>query len=66
MAYDGYVFTEQVLRAMDGADDVIQCAYVKSTLTDAPFYASPGKFGKDGVEVVFPDLRIVTLPLSNF
>jgi malate dehydrogenase len=52
MAYAGYVFTEQVLRAMDGADDVIQCAYVESTLTDAPFFASPCKFGKDGVEEV--------------
>jgi malate dehydrogenase len=52
MAYAGYVFTEQVLRAMDGADDVVQCAYVESTLTDAPFFASPCKFGKDGVEEV--------------
>ncbi len=50
MAYAGYAFTEQVLKAMEGDESVIQCAYVESTLTDAPFFASPCKFGKDGVE----------------
>jgi malate dehydrogenase len=52
MAYAGYVFTENVLRAMDGADDVVQCAYVESSLTDAAYFASPCKFGKDGIEEV--------------
>jgi len=52
MAYAGFLFTEQVLKAMEGADDVVQCAFVESTLTDAPFFASPCKFGKDGVEEV--------------
>jgi malate dehydrogenase len=52
MAYAGYVFTENVLKAMDGADDVVQCAYVESSLTDAPYFASPCKFGKHGVEEV--------------
>jgi malate dehydrogenase len=52
MAYAGYVFTEQVLRAMNGADDVVQCAYVESTLTDAPYFSSPCKFGPDGVTEV--------------
>lgn len=52
MAYAGYLFTENVLKAMNGADDVVQCAYVESTLTDAPYFASPCKFGKDGVEEV--------------
>jgi malate dehydrogenase len=51
MAYAGYLFTEQMLKAMDGAD-VVQCAYVESTLTDSPYFASPCKFGKDGVEEV--------------
>lgn len=52
MAYAGYLFTEEVLRAMNGADDVVQCAYVESTLTDAPFFASPCKFGPEGVTEV--------------
>lgn len=52
MAYAGYLFTEQVLRAMNGADDVIQCAFVESTLTDAPYFSSPCKFGPEGVTEV--------------
>jgi malate dehydrogenase len=51
MAYAGYVFTEQVLKGMRG-EEVIQCAYVESTLTDAKYFASPCKFGPDGVEEV--------------
>ena len=52
MAYAGYLFTEQVLKAMEGEADVVQCAFVESSLTDAPFFASPCKFGKNGVEEV--------------
>lgn len=32
--------------------EVIQCAFVESTLTSAPFFASPCKFGPGGVEEV--------------
>lgn len=52
MAYAGYLFTEEVLRAMNGADDVVQCAFVESSLTDAPFFSSPCKFGPEGVTEV--------------
>lgn len=57
MAYAGYVFTENVLKAMAG-EDITQCAYVESTITDAPFFASPVKFGTNGVEEIlgFGDL----------
>jgi len=41
---------------------VTQCAYVESTLTDARFFASPCKFGKDGVEEVLP--LALPLPLA--
>lgn len=51
MAYAGYLFTENVLKAMDG-EEVTQCAFVESTLTDAPYFASPCKFGPDGVKEV--------------
>lgn len=51
MAYAGYLFTENVLKAMRG-EDVVQCAYVESSLTSAPFFASPCKFGPSGVEQV--------------
>jgi malate dehydrogenase len=51
MAYAGYLFTENVLRAMRG-EDVVQCAFVQSDVTDAPYFASPCKFGPAGVEQV--------------
>jgi malate dehydrogenase len=52
MAYAGYIFTENVLKAMDGDDSIVQCAYVESSLTDSPYFASPCKFGPNGVEEV--------------
>ena len=51
MAYAGYIFTENVLKAMNG-EDVVQCAFVESDITDAQYFASPCKFGKNGVEKV--------------
>jgi len=53
MAYAGYLFAENVLRAMDG-DDITMCSYVESTVTDAPFFSSPCKFGAGGVDEVMP------------
>ena len=52
MAYAGYLFTENVLKAMKGDEGIVQCAYVESELTDAKYFASPCKFGKNGVEEV--------------
>jgi len=53
MAYAGYLFTENVLKAMDG-EEVVQCAYVESTLTEAKYFASPCSFGPEGVKEVLP------------
>lgn len=53
MAYAGYIFTENVLKALRG-EEVTQCAFVESDLTEAEFFASPVKFGKDGVQEVLP------------
>jgi len=52
MAYAGYLFAENVVKAMKGDSNIVQCAYVESTLTDAPYFASPCKFGPNGVEEV--------------
>lgn len=52
MAYAGYLFTDKVLQAMNGAEDIVQCAYVESDITDASFFSSPCKFGPDGVSEV--------------
>ena len=51
--YAGYLFTEGVLKALKG-EPVTQCAYVESTITEAKFFASPCKFGPNGVEEVLP------------
>jgi len=52
MAYAGYIFTENVLKAIKGEEGIVQCAFVESELTDAPYFASPCRFGKNGVEEV--------------
>lgn len=52
MAYAGYVFTEQVLKGLRGEENIIQCAYVESSLTEAKYFASPCHFGPNGVEEV--------------
>jgi len=54
MAYAGYLFTENVIRGLNGEKDVVQCAYVESDITDADYFASPCRFGKNGVEEVLP------------
>jgi len=51
MAYAGYLFTENVLRAFNG-EDVTMCSFVESSVTSLPFFSSPCKFGPNGVEEV--------------
>lgn len=50
MAYAAARFAEACLRAMRGEAGVTQCAFVASTLTEHPFFASPLRLGKGGVE----------------
>lgn len=40
--------------ALDGDDDVYECSYVQSDLTDLPFFASRVKIGRKGVEAFIP------------
>merc|ERR1712224_883956 len=51
MAYAGYVFAENVLKAKRG-EDIVMCSYVESSVTDAAYFSSPRKFGANGVEKV--------------
>ena len=51
MAYAGFLFTEGLIKGMKG-EDVTMCAYVESTITEASFFASPVKFGPEGVKEV--------------
>lgn len=52
MAYAGFVFAENVVKALKGEKGIEMCAYVESDVTDAEFFASPCVFGTDGVEEV--------------
>lgn len=52
MAYAGWRFATAVMRGMAGEKDVIECAYVASTLTSVSFFASPVHLSKNGIEKV--------------
>lgn len=53
MAYAGAMFGDAVLRGLDGAPDVVECSYVESTITDAPYFSSKVKIGPNGCEEVY-------------
>lgn len=54
MAYAGATFVNSLLRGIAGQDGLIECAFVASKLTDAPFFASPLELGKDGIKRYIP------------
>jgi len=48
-----FLFAKQVLRALDGEKDIVECSFVESKLiSDTPFFASPVRLGKQGIEEV--------------
>ena len=53
MAYAGALFADACLRGLNGDSDVVECAYVASTVTELPFFASKVKLGPKGVETVY-------------
>lgn len=54
MAYAAARFADSCLRAMAGEAGIVECAYVASRLTDSPFFASPVRLGRAGIEEVPP------------
>lgn len=55
MAYAAAVFTNSLLRALNGEKGVKECAYVDSPLykdQGVEFFATPVSLGKDGVEEI--------------
>ncbi len=48
MAYAAARFTDSLIRAMNGKD-VVECAYVASDITEAPYFATPIQLGPNGV-----------------
>ncbi|KAF8061336.1 malate dehydrogenase [Scenedesmus sp. PABB004] len=54
MAWAAARFAESCLRAMAGESGVVECTYVASALTSLPFFASPVRLGRSGVEEFLP------------
>merc|ERR1712055_18374 len=49
MAYAAARFTDSLIKAMNGEEGVIECAYVASNVTEAPYFATPILLGPNGV-----------------
>jgi len=50
MAYAGARFALSLVRAIKGESNIIECAYVKSNVTEATYFSTPLKLGKNGIE----------------
>lgn len=50
MAYAGARFALSLARAIKGDSNVIECAYVQSNVTEATYFSTPLKIGKNGIE----------------
>ncbi|XP_792004.2 malate dehydrogenase, mitochondrial [Strongylocentrotus purpuratus] len=50
MAYAAARFCFSLLAAIEGKEGVIECAYVKSDLTESSYFANPILLGKNGLE----------------
>ncbi|GIL84669.1 hypothetical protein Vretimale_14527 [Volvox reticuliferus] len=52
MAYAAALFADSCLRGLNGTP-AVECTYVESTITDAPYFASKVKLSTEGVDKVF-------------
>jgi malate dehydrogenase len=50
MAYAGARFAISLIRALQGEQNVVECAYVRSDITEAKYFATPLVIGKNGIE----------------
>lgn len=50
MAYAGARFALALVRAINGEKNIIECAYVRSNVTEATYFSTPLKIGKNGIE----------------
>ena len=48
MAYAGAVFADACLRGLMGEKNVVECAFVASTVTELPYFASKVRIGTEG------------------
>ncbi|KAI1231899.1 malate dehydrogenase, partial [Lamprotornis superbus] len=50
MAYAGARFVFSLLDAMSGKQGVVECAFVRSDVTEVPYFSTPLQLGKKGME----------------
>lgn len=50
MAYAGARFGFSLIRALNGEQNIVECSYVRSNLTDAKYFSTPVLLGKNGIE----------------
>jgi len=50
MAFAGARFALSLVEALNGKPNVVECAYVKSDLTEATYFATPVVLGRNGME----------------
>ncbi|XP_056362892.1 malate dehydrogenase, mitochondrial [Oenanthe melanoleuca] len=50
MAYAGARFVFSLLEAMSGKQGVVECAFVRSDVTEVPYFSTPLQLGKKGME----------------
>merc|ERR1711978_184403 len=49
MSYAAARFTDSLIKAMNGQEGVIECAYVASNVTEAAYFATPILLGPNGI-----------------
>jgi malate dehydrogenase len=52
MAYAGALMGDACLRAKNGESNIVECTYVESKITAAPYFASKVLLGRDGVDTI--------------
>lgn len=50
MAFAGARFAVSLLRGLKGESNVIECAYVRSDVTESKYFSTPLQLGKNGLE----------------
>jgi len=52
MAYAGARFALSMIKALNGEQGVVECAYLRSDVTEAKYFSTPVLLGKNGIEKV--------------
>lgn len=66
MAQAAARFSDSAIRAIRGEKGIVECAYVASSVTDMPYFASPVRLGTSGIVEFLPLPRLSALEKANF